>query len=361
MRIRGACRALFAFDLGFAVDLEHAATRLPSLPLRVVLRHRGRAYPMDTQSRPLRISQRREPIALDGRRTLPEVDITLFDYGAACVAYDIPLEGALDELPALSALLYDNPDLYGDAEATVADLMGVLGDAIDKPELAPLVEDYVVFRIDPDALDGPPALLWETHGPLVAAALRAATEPLSADEVRDALAQRLAYGQQDAVLIDWFAAVVVGEEMDDEVAVLEFATVELLELRVLDRQLDQGLEDAYRALTRPAPRWSLLPGREDDIGRVARLQTDAALILEGATNPAKLLGDQYLARMYRTVARRFHLPEWEAAVDRKLTALASVYQKLTDRAATRRLETLEWIIIILIAISIVIYFIPGMS
>lgn len=360
MRIRGSCRAFFAWDLGFGVDLERAAARLPSLPLRVALRHRGRDYPMDTKSRPLRISQRRDPIALGERRTLPEVDVILFDYGAACVSYSVPLEGELSELPGLSALLYDHRELHADARATVEELMGVLGDAIEKPELAPLVEDYVVFRLDPACLQGPPSVLWEEHGPVVAAALRAATEPLSEEEVGDALSQRISYGTRDAVLVDWFAAVVVGEEMDDEVSVLEFATVELLELRVLDRQLDQGLEDAYRALrSRPPSRWSLLPGGEDDVARVARLQTDAALILEGATNPAKLLGDQYLARMYRVVARRFHLPEWEAAVDRKLDTVDSVYQKLTDRASTRRLEALEWIIIVLIAISIAIYFIPG--
>lgn len=362
MQIRGSCRAFFAFDLGFGVDLERAAARLPSLPLRVVLRHRGRNYPMDTRSRPLRISQRRESVELEGRRTLPEVDVILFDSGAACVSYTIPLEGELGALPALAAQLYDHPGLQADSLATVTELMGVLGDAVEKPELSPLVEDYVVFRLDPETLEGPPSVLWEEHAEVVAAALRAATEPLSPEEVQDALSQRIAYGTEDVVLVDWFGALVVGDGMDDEMAVLEFATVELLELRVLDRQLDQGLEDAYRLLTegKGSRGWNLLPGGDEDVARVARLQADAALILEGAVNPAKLLGDQYLARMYRVVARRFHLPEWEAAVDRKLAAVDSVYQKLTDRSATRRLELLEWIIIILIAISIAIYFVPGM-
>jgi len=359
MLIRGTCRAFFAYHLGIRVDLEQAATRLPSLPRRVVLRHRGRDYPMDTRARPLRVAQSRVPVPLGERCTAPDVDIILFDYGAACVSYQIPLEGELSELPELSALLYNHAGLHADSRATLLELMGVLGDAIDGPALLPLVEDYVVFRLDPESLAGPPSLLWEEHGEVVAGALRADTEPLSPEEVRDALSLRIAYGARDAVLVDWFAAVVVGDEMDDEVSVLEFATVELLELRVLDRQLDQGLEDAYRILRSPGPsRWSLLPGGDDEVATVARLQADAALILEGATNPAKLIGDQYLARMYRVVARRFHLPEWEAAVDRKLSTVDSVYQKLTDRASTRRIEALEWIIIILIAISIAIYFLP---
>jgi len=359
MRIHGSCRAFFAFDVGFGVDLERAASRLPSLPLPVILRHRGRAYPMDTKSRPLRVSQRREPIVVDGARTAPEVELILFDYGAVCVSYQLPLDVELAGLPALSAELYDHAGLHGDARATVVELMRVLGDAIEKPDLSPLVEDYVVFWIDPDGVGGRPERLWEEEGATVAAVLRASTEPLSASEVQDALAQRISYGERDAVLVDWFAAVVIGAEMEDEIAVLEFATVELLEMRVLDRQLDEGLEEAYRALRRgPGSRWRLIGGGDAEVERVARLQTDAALILEGATNPAKLIGDQYLARMYRIVAQRLHLPEWEAAVDRKLDTVDSVYQKLTDRASTRRMEALEWIIIILIAISILMYFIP---
>jgi hypothetical protein len=360
MRVRGSCRAFFAFDLGFGLDLERAGARLPSLPLRVGLSHRGRPYPMDTQSRPLRVSQRRAPVPVGDLETSGEVDLILFDYGAACVSYQLPIDAELADLATLSAELYDHVGLHTDARRVMTELMGVLGDALDKPELAPLVEDYVVFWLDPDAVDGIPDRLWSEEAPRLAAVLRASTEALSPGEVEDALSQRISYGERDAVVVDWFAAVVVGEGMEDEISVLEFATVELLEMRVLDRQLDQGLEEAYRALRRgPASRWRLFGGGDTEVERVARLQTDAALILEGAANPAKLIGDQYLARMYRVVAQRLHLPEWEAAVDRKLDTLDSVYQKLTDRASTRRMEVLEWIIIVLIAISILMYFLPA--
>jgi uncharacterized Rmd1/YagE family protein len=50
--------------------------------------------------------------------------------------------------------------------------------------------------------------------------------------------------------------------------------------------------------------------------------------------------------------RRFHLSEWDASIGRKLQTLESIYQKVSDRAATRRMEVLEWIIIVLIAVSI---------
>ena len=69
-------------------------------------------------------------------------------------------------------------------------------------------------------------------------------------------------------------------------------------------------------------------------------------------NALKLLGEQYLARVYRLVSDRFHLAEWDASILRKLQTLDSIYQKLSDFAATRRMELMEWIIIILIAVEI---------
>jgi uncharacterized Rmd1/YagE family protein len=84
---------------------------------------------------------------------------------------------------------------------------------------------------------------------------------------------------------------------------------------------------------------------------------DSAVLFEGVNNVLKLLGDQYLARLYRLVAQRFHLAEWDGSILRKLATLESIYQKISDEISGRRMELLEWIIIILFVISIVLPFI----
>jgi hypothetical protein len=60
----------------------------------------------------------------------------------------------------------------------------------------------------------------------------------------------------------------------------------------------------------------------------------------------KLLGDQFLARV---IGRRaaLHLPAWNDAIRRKLDD--SVYEKLPTVATAP--EALEWLVIVLIAIS----------
>ena len=85
----------------------------------------------------------------------------------------------------------------------------------------------------------------------IAQILRAETQPLSQQEVMDALAYRLSFGVDDVTIVDWNAGLLVDREGDDVRTVLEFANVELLELRYLDRSLDDALDRSYQALTLP--------------------------------------------------------------------------------------------------------------
>ena len=91
---------------------------------------------------------------------------------------------------------------------------------------------------------------------------------------------------------------------------IEFANTQLLEMRYLDQQLDDALERAY----------GLVRGRE--VGNL------------------------------REVRKGCKVPD--AAISRKLSTLDSIFAKTVDRTASRRMEVLEWIIIVLIAVSIVI-------
>jgi len=144
------------------------------------------------------------------------------------------------------------------------------------------------------------------------------------------------------------------------IAVLQHANVELLEMRLLDERLDGLLERSGELLGRIS-RSRVFPfglsGRE--MRWLAEAQTDSALMFEGVNNAIKLVGDQYLSRLYQRAGEKLHLPEWDASVLRKLETLESVYQKMSDTKGTIRLETLEWIIILLILISILLPYLPS--
>ena len=80
---------------------------------------------------------------------------------------------------------------------------------------------------------------------------------------------------------------------------------------------------------------------------------DAAVLYEQVNNAIKLLGDQFLARVYRVASRRFHIGEWDTSILRKLSTVEQIYAKVNDGQAARRMEFLEWIIILLIAVEVV--------
>jgi hypothetical protein len=272
------------------------------------------------------------------------------------------LAGPFTDLVALSEELYDNVPLLQDSRRRVEQLLTIIHPAVTKPEIADLVEDYVIFHIEDLATSCSPTTLCATYDQEIARMLRAERQTLSGQEVAEALSLYLAFGAEDVIVVDWHAALVIDRAGDDVRSVLEFANVELLEMRYLDQRLDDALDRSYETLSQRL--WGSLRvfgSHHADLRRVAQLQVDNAILFEGVNNALKLLGDQYLARVYRLVSQRFHLTEWDASILRKLQTLESIYEKMADQATTYRVEMLEWIIIILIAVSILLPFVAGVS
>ena len=289
-----------------------------------------------------------------GYRTTPTVEIVLYDFGAVSVSYASPIEGPLNGLAALADELWGNERFLADSRRHVEELLTSLGDAAVRPQIGDVVEDYALFHIEAFTGACDAATLWTDHAQSVARILRASLQPLSQQEVTDATALRLSFGPNDAAIIDTDATVLFDPEGEDVRMVLEFANTQLLEMRYLDQQLDDTLEGAYDTLLgRPSRLWTARHGAPDLL-RLGRLQVDAAILFEQVTNALKLVGEQYLARIYALASRRFHLSEWDATISRKLQTIDGIYGKMADRAATRRMEILEWIIIVLIALSLVL-------
>lgn len=355
----GTCHLLFAYDVALSIDLDSAAALRRQSERESLSRRRRTPSSFQYRPTPVRVTLDGEPIKVAGFATHPRIEITLFDFGAASVSYQIPIESPLEGLLALSDALYENADLLADSRRHVADLLWTIRDAVDRPHIADFVEDYAIYQIErlaPGAAT--PDDVIAAHRHLLARILRSEPGELSEGEVQDALSARISYAPNEATIIDWNAAIVLmQEDAEDARAVLEYANVELLEMRHLDDQLDDVLDRSREQLTRLDRWWRMVLPSDRAVRRIAELQMDNALLFEGVNNALKLIGDQYLARLYRLAAARLHLPEWDASILRKLDTAQSIYQKLSDRQSTRRMEALEWIIIILIALSIVLAFV----
>jgi hypothetical protein len=355
----GVCYAFFAYEAAFSINLDRAEQRIHQTTQRETIPHKRRAPSyFEYQPPPLRVTQPIAPLSLGNYRSRESVDLVIYDFGAVSVVYSLPLEGGLSDLLGLSEELYDNQALLSDSRRRVEEILKVMGDAAAEAKLADVVEDYVVFQVE--ALNPPlnAADLCSKYPQQIAQVLRAERQPLSEQEVEDALSSRISFGSHDIAIIDWNASLLLDREGDDIRAVLEFANVELVEMRYLDQKLDRALDQAYETLLRRSWDWRAMGGSySSDLRRVAQLQVDSAILFEGVNNTLKLLGDQYLARVYRMVSKRFHLADWDTSILRKLETLESIYEKISDQVSNRRMEMLEWVIIILIAFSIVYEFV----
>ncbi|MEY2747576.1 MAG: hypothetical protein RL112_2618 [Planctomycetota bacterium] len=349
----GSARLFYAFDVGSAIDLEAAQRALAGEAALERIRHKGHA-PRHAQFDPPPLLVLRDMPALEvaGFRTLPQVEVTLWDFGGVAVAFEASIAGLdLEQLAAGATRLASDSTAQDAARALVERLVAALRPCIDHPSLAEQEEDYVAWEVRSFEGDLAPEELLARHERVLARILRAEPDELSEQEVREAVETVVRFGTRDLAIVDWNGAFLLDPEPADTLAVLEFANLELLELRFLDDRLDKALDRAYATLQQPRSMWRVFQRdrARREIAAVARLQIDAALLYERVDNALKLHGDQYLARVHRAAGESYGFAEWHHSVQRKLETIERVHDKVHGEAADLRMETLEWIVILLIA------------
>ena len=177
------------------------------------------------------------------------------------------------------------------------------------------------------------------------------TAYLSEQEATESTGQYLTYYSHDLVVIDWDAALVVGEKdgLDDILHIMEVANVQLVELSAYDRLLDDSLEKAYRDLTKPRVK----------VGRkihqnLREIRVDLARFSDELSNITKFFGDWHLARIYTSLSNRFHLADWYRVIREKLKTLGDLYQLLQQDWNNFWMVLLEATIVLLFILDVIL-------
>ena len=103
-----------------------------------------------------------------------------------------------------------------------------------------LTEEYFVFQLPPDGPLPAPAELLAQHGAWLAGLVRLEDEPLSREEIDEALRMRISYGPRDLFVPEWSAALLIDQECGETLQTIEFANLQLLEFRFLDERSTPG-------------------------------------------------------------------------------------------------------------------------
>ena len=138
----------------------------------------------------------------------------------------------------------------------------------------------------------------------------------------------------------------------DVALIIEFALNQLLEMRYYDEVLDRKLAQLYSSVV--GKKKGLLSNEYSKLAEEAgQIYLEISEIFENIENSFKTVGDFYLATIFRNSTKRFKLDDWTRSINEKLSNLAEVSKLLHSEVNESRNQSLEIIIIILIAIEVV--------
>lgn len=295
-------------------------------------------------------------------RVLMERAVKLLPVGAISITVSVPFAvDAIDELVSYHDLQFNNGVLSQEIRQLAEEIRRDLAKHWVRP--VPHLADeeaYTVFCIDSPLLaeDGKAisAENWfHEHRREVACLLTQETDAnqLSKQEASESTGRYLSYYENDLVVMDWDAALVVEEAMnfDETLYVLELANLQLAELEAYDRILDDALERSYRDLGGQSRR-----ARSAILRELREIRIDLARLSDELSNISKFFGDWHLARVYENISARFHLADWHRTIDEKLKTLDDLYQFLNQEITNRWMLILEFTIVLLFIVDLIVLF-----
>ena len=288
--------------------------------------------------------------------------IKLLPVGAVSITVRVPFAvNHVEDLVAYHDLQFSNGALHDEVKQLAEEVRRELTPYFVRPVPHLMDEEaYTVFCLDAPMLSHEGARVsaesWlQNHRRQVAALLTQEPDQahLSKQESDESTGRHLSYYENDVVVMDWDAALLIDEpkDFDETLYIMELANLQLAELEAYDRILDEALERSYRDLgERP------LRSRRDTMRDLREIRIDLARFSDELSNITKFFGDWHLARIYENISARFHLADWHRTIDQKLKTLDDLYQLLNHDQNNRWMLILEVTIVLLFIIDLLMLF-----
>ena len=346
-----AFRAFFVYDVADTIDLARLRTVRGQGVSRAPLQLRREASSDFIQYPVVPLIVRLPDLEEYGATLRAKI----FDFGVVAIRISIPFAGSWADFGAATRRWRGDPRLEAQARAALDDVLVEISDALDKPHPA-LDEDYFILEVDRFSEDVAAARLSGDLASALAQLLLFEDRPLVHGEQLEALRLSSSYFDDDFVVVQWDAAFVYdrAEGAEDVEDILEFANSQLVEFRTYDTRLDAELDAIYAE--DPGRRRGSFMNRTASAraAQVRFLLVDILELTDRTSNALKIIGDAYYARLYRSIAARLGLADWQRLIDAKLRSVSEIYRVFQDQAQHTRSEVLEIIVIVLVAVEAVI-------
>jgi hypothetical protein len=287
------------------------------------------------------------------------VDVKIYGFGVVTIRLSIPLRGNLEDLVNKSGQFVGNETLKKCAVEQLKETVGIIYGTIVKPQekAENEWEDYYIFWVNETEEEENAEDIMKNWKDTIAHILRS-EKTMSKSEIEDSLKYPLSYYGNDLTLIDWNASFIYDPTKSYDIPdVIEFAVIQLLELRLYDSYLDVAIARAYSEVGETLFK-KFLP-ISLTLNKLSQIKLDISEMVDRLENYLKLIGDLYLAKIYGAASSRFYLDRWKSAVREKLNVIETLYSKTWERSQTSKMVIFEIAVIILFIIDVIILILVG--
>ncbi len=208
-------------------------------------------------------------------------------------------------------------------------------------------EDYSVFILS--GYEGEPEQFLK-HAPILTSLLKSERMELDPNEVEYTLKSQIKYANNDLSIIDWDGAFLFDPTGDtnEDLELLTLANLQLLRHRILDRQLDERLENLASRIRKTSPKIWFSHNKEllQDVKDIVEGRMRSISDLQRLERDIKLIGDWYSARFFDLAMTKFKIEEWRKSIRGKVESLEDIFSIIVENFTVSGKHRAEWIQII---------------
>jgi hypothetical protein len=352
---KGSVLIYRVFDIAEEVNLSRVEALIKSETIRARLKFtRSPRQVVIMRNAPVILSLGEQEVAFEQTKLKVEVHAKIWDYGVVSILFQLPIqEGTSWEQLIEFATKLDQDKLLDQSAMTQAkELSTLIAPALREPHFWQEFEDVIFFLEEISGITKASELTERADLPRLLIAESAINLSTRA---RTAILENstFQYTDTDLTVIDWNSAIVVEPSGNKEVPeVLEFALTQMLEMRYYDELIDTRLGTLYDSIE--ASRGRFFTNQFTHLSKEASTRyIEFSEFIERVDNSFKVVGDFYLARIFRAAGEKFRMPEWETNISRKINLFSNLSELLQGEVNVNRSLWLEVIVVVLIMFELV--------
>lgn len=192
---------------------------------------------------------------------------------------------------------------------------------------------------------------YEKKKDTIASVLKFEEIELSEEETSRTLSGEIRYAKNDLAYVDWETAFLFDPDgdVDEEIQILHIVNLQLLQYRLLDRNIDKKLSIIHAHLRESSHHKGLKFNKKlsEYFKEAIDMRLGSLAKLDAIERDIKMIGEWYQARLYALAAKKLKVNDWAGGIRTKLESLEDIYSIVSERFSVSKLHMLEMLQIIL--------------